>query len=413
MLPPSPRPVRVASLSLRPAGPPAAAPASRRNVRRGRVRSSTATSSCGGRDRPRLAAVLRRDPSVADGEREHLGQRQPGAPAPRPASAAEPFRLPAHDDVAVLVGDRAVVREPVDLVARRRAADLGDDDLDLERLGLRGEHRAERLRVRVGQAAGGDVLAVVGVAAQVGVAHAGHAQVLELVVLADGREADPVVDLGDLVQRARRVLGGERDPVVVLQDHDGPTAGDALARVVGPVLHQLLGRDVERHAHRAPPRARWARSTLLARPARRPRASSVVARPAGSPASVTVATTGQIPRVAVRAAGRRVVVGRVDERLDGDPHGAVGVEAGPPQLLQRAAREHRARADRVVVVLLVAAARDVVGEDPPGRAGPGRSRRTAAPRPAPASPGRGCRGSSSRAGWPCRRARAGVPSIFS
>ena len=43
--------------------------------------------------------------------------------------------------------------------------------------------------------------AVVGVAAHVGQAHTGDAQVLELVVLADRGEADPVVDLGDLVQR--------------------------------------------------------------------------------------------------------------------------------------------------------------------------------------------------------------------
>ena len=63
----------------------------------------------------------------------------------------------------------------------------------------------------------------------------------------------------------------------------------------------------------------------------------------------------------------------------------------------------------MVVVLLVAAAGDVVGEDPARRRGRGRSRRTAGPRPGPAWPGRGCRGSSWRAGSPCRRARAARP----
>ena len=38
-------------------------------------------------------------------------------------------------------------------------------------------------------------------------------------------------------------------PVVVDDGDQAAAAGDALAGVVGPVLHHLLGRDVERHAH--------------------------------------------------------------------------------------------------------------------------------------------------------------------
>ena len=66
----------------------------------------------------------------------------------------------------------------------------------------------------------------------------------------------------------------------------------------------------------------------------------------------------------VGAAGGRVVVGRVVQRLHaaedrvGDGH-VVAVE-----LLQRAPGEDRARPDRVVAVLLVRAARHVVAEDP-------------------------------------------------
>ncbi len=190
----------------------------------------------------------------AHGQQQRLGQVQALAPLLLQAGL-DLLRSPAHGDEPVLVGHRAVVGEPVDLVGLGGRADLGDDDLDLVGLGLLGEHRAQGLRVGVGQAARGDVGPVVGVAAQVGVAHAGHPQVLELVVLAHRREGDPVVDLGDLVQRPAGVLTDERDAVVVGEHHDGPAAGDSLAREVGPVLHQLLGRDVERHpgGHRAPP----------------------------------------------------------------------------------------------------------------------------------------------------------------
>src|SRR5690606_3900571 len=69
----------------------------------------------------------------------------------------------------------------------------------------------------------------------------------------DRGERDAVVDLRDLVERARRVLRRERDPVLVREDHDGPAARDALAREVRPVLHELLGRDVEGHVHSASP----------------------------------------------------------------------------------------------------------------------------------------------------------------
>src|SRR5690606_21915788 len=70
-----------------------------------------------------------------------------------------------------------------------------------------------------------------------------------LVVLADPGEGDAVVDLADLPQRVARVLGDDGDAVVVGERHQAPAPGDALAGVVGPVLHHLLGRDVEGHAH--------------------------------------------------------------------------------------------------------------------------------------------------------------------
>ncbi len=175
--------------------------------------------------------------------------RRPGAAPPPTRRRVVPFpqvggqRLAgaAHDDEAVLLGDRPVVGEAVELVVGGRLPHLGDDELHLVRLAGLGEDRAEGLGVGVGEPAAGDVAAVVLVAAQVGVAHAGQPQVLELVVLADRREGDPVVDLADLVQRVAGVLPDEQDPVGVGEREDGAAAGDALAGVVALVLHHLLG----------------------------------------------------------------------------------------------------------------------------------------------------------------------------
>jgi hypothetical protein len=151
------------------------------------------------------------------------------------------LRGAAHRDETVLVADGAVIREPVDLVARRVCADLGDDDLDLVRLRLLREDGAEGLRVDVGERAAGHVRAVVCVPAKVGVPDPCLSQVFELVVFPDGRERDPVVDLTDLVQRGRGVLRDEQDAVGVGEHDDAATAGDALARIVRAVLHDLLG----------------------------------------------------------------------------------------------------------------------------------------------------------------------------
>ena len=116
-----------------------------------------------------------------------------------------------------------------------------------------GEDLAEDLGVLVGEAACVDIVTGVLEALEIGGADTGHAQLVELVVLADTGEGDAVVDLADLAQRVRRVLGDERDAVVVADGDQRSAAGDALAGVVGPVLHHLFGCDVERHAHRERP----------------------------------------------------------------------------------------------------------------------------------------------------------------
>ena len=100
-----------------------------------------------------------------------------------------------------LVDDGSVVAEPVELVGLRCESEFGDDEFDFEGLRFGGEDSGQRLCVCVRQTASGDVGAVVGGSAQIGVADTGLAQGLEFVVLSDGGEADPVVDLSDLVQR--------------------------------------------------------------------------------------------------------------------------------------------------------------------------------------------------------------------
>ena len=77
-------------------------------------------------------------------------------------------------------------------------------------------------------------------------------------------------------------------------------------------------------------------------------------------------TTGVDAASDIRAAGGRIVVRGVEERVHHDPDRAGAVEAGRPQLLQRATGEQRARADRVEVLLGVAPARRVEAVDPAG-----------------------------------------------
>ena len=106
----------------------------------------------------------------------------------------------AHHHELGFVGDRAVVGDPVHLVALGCLADSGQAQLDLVGLLLFDERGAQDLRVDVREHTAGDVAPVVGVAADVGDPDAGGAQGLELVVAPDGGEPDPVVDLRHLVQ---------------------------------------------------------------------------------------------------------------------------------------------------------------------------------------------------------------------
>src|SRR5690606_1616169 len=200
-----------------------------------------------------------------------------------------------HGEVR-LVDHRAVVEDAEHEVLGGFGPHLGDEDLDLHRLHLVGEDLAEDLRVLVREAAGVDVLAAVRVALEVGVADARDAQGVELVVATDPGEADAVVDLAHLAEPLG-VLGADEDALLAHQCDEAAATGDALAGVVGPVLHHLFGCDVERHAHEAlpsvPPSAPGTvRSAMRAR--NRSATSSFATRV--NPSAVMVATVGKMPR---------------------------------------------------------------------------------------------------------------------
>ena len=144
-------------------------------------------------------ALLSAAGQAADGQPDSAGEPQRRSPA-LGNDGRDPFRLAAHHNEAVLVGDRPVERQPVQVVLFRRGAHLGHGKFHFEWFLLGGENRAEALRIDAREAPGGDVLTVIGVAADIRVPDPGLAQAFKFVVLADGGEGDLVVDLTDLVQ---------------------------------------------------------------------------------------------------------------------------------------------------------------------------------------------------------------------
>ena len=180
--------------------------ATRRKVRRPFCRLSTATSrSPAPRVRSGPASAAHRG---AEGAAQ-VPVGDPGLGHP----LGDGLGLAAEDGEAVLVGDGPLVGDVVQLVGPAVGAQLGHQDLDLEGLHLVGEDVAQELGVEVGQRPGVDVLAAEGEPLGVGVADPGHPELVVLVVLAHPGEGDAVVDLADLVERARGVLGHDEHAV--------------------------------------------------------------------------------------------------------------------------------------------------------------------------------------------------------
>jgi hypothetical protein len=153
------------------------------------------------------------------------------------------------------VGDGPVVGDPVQL---RRfglpvVGDLGNTEFNLVRLGLLGEDGAECLGVDVGELPAADVTTVIGVAAGVGVLDATAAQAVELVESTDRGESDAVVDLADLLQRTRWILGHEQHAAGVGQRHHTAATGDSFTGDLRPLPHRLLRGDEVRKTHESDP----------------------------------------------------------------------------------------------------------------------------------------------------------------
>src|SRR5437016_3947556 len=190
-------------------------------------------------------------------------------------------------DEPLFVRDGSVEQDVVDARCPRSPINLADHDLDLVGLHLLGEDGGERLRVRVGEIASFDVLAPVLIAPEIRESDARDTELLELGVLADSGECDPVVDLTDLVQGCAGVLGDEQQPICELEPDHRAAAGDALVGVVRPVLHELLGSHVRHEAHDAL-RSRKTASTA---------ATTWSSGTSCDPSTVTVIAFGQIRRM--------------------------------------------------------------------------------------------------------------------
>ena len=245
--------------------------------------------------------------------------------------------VPAEHGEAVLVGDRSLVGDVVQLVGLA-VAQLGHQDLHLERLHLVGEDVAEVLGVEIGQRARVDVLAAERVALGVGVAHPGDTQLVVLVVLAHSGEGDAVVDLADLVERPRRVLG----------DDERCRRRRSWPRATGPGRCPS-GRT--RPGPSSPARARRRRAWSWAPPLRPACGRSSDAEALGDLALGDLAVALGVdhgdervdPAHQVRAPGGGVLVGGLVEGLDGQVDRLGPGQSLPPTELDGVARVTAAR----------------------------------------------------------------------
>src|SRR4029078_11382345 len=100
----------------------------------------------------RVATIVGLPTQGRDSQGQRLGERHALAVVLGEVARDHVARAADHG-VLLLVGDLAVVGEPVDLVVLGRVADLGNEDLDLiGLLAAAGADRAQRLRIGRGQA---------------------------------------------------------------------------------------------------------------------------------------------------------------------------------------------------------------------------------------------------------------------
>ena len=170
----------------------------RRNARRARARSSIADLELvGGR-----AVAVRAGEQLDAPSRIAASASMPGwKRVPRPSAIG--LRLAAEHGAALFVHDGAVVEDVVQLVLVLVVSPTCATRISTSYGFISWVNTWPSVwPYALASDAGVHVFARERVALEVGLAHAGDAQHLELVVLADAGERDAVVDLADLVERA-------------------------------------------------------------------------------------------------------------------------------------------------------------------------------------------------------------------
>src|SRR2546427_11542114 len=88
-------------------------------------------------------------------------------------------------------------------------------------------------------------MAAIGIALHVGIANPGFAQIFELAIFPHPGKSEAVIDVRDFVQRRARVLRHQEQPLSILESYNGTPLGNALARILGLVLHLVIWRNEE------------------------------------------------------------------------------------------------------------------------------------------------------------------------
>ena len=152
----------------------------------------------------------------------------------------------------MLVHHRAVVKhveKPADIGGM---SNLGNENLYFHWLHFVGENLAENLGVVIRQASSINVISAVLKAFEVSGTHTSHSKLIKLVVATHCGKRNAIVNFGEFPERVRRIFRNQSNALVVHERTHTAAASDTFPGVVGPILHNLFGRNVRRHhAHLA------------------------------------------------------------------------------------------------------------------------------------------------------------------
>ena len=152
----------------------------------------------------------------------------------------------------MLVHHRAVIEHVEESADIGGMAHLGNENLDFHWLHFMGENLAENLGVVIREASSINVISAVLKSFEVSGTHTSHPKLIKLVVATHCGKRNAIVDFGEFPESVRRIFCNQSNALVVHKSTHTATASDSLSGVVGPILHNLFGRNVRRHhAHLA------------------------------------------------------------------------------------------------------------------------------------------------------------------